>query len=473
MSGNKNLGLNLEIKQKLRQELRLTPILIQTMKLMELSTLELQEKLEEEYEINPFLKINTEGKKQEEKIDRSDDNLPNINIDYYEDTMMSSEFTRSEEPENTPYENILTYSETLEEHLTKQIREQFDNINEEKIAFFMVGNLDEKGFQQLSPFDLKLEFKKDHKDITLAEIERIRKKIMLLKPIGCSAYNVKETVLIQIEMEKGKKDIAYKIVDKYWSLLLRLKYEEIAKEIDLTVEEVQKFILGLKKYEIYPGRQFSDIDNRSIIPDVILFLDEKNEIVIILNDLGFSKYTLNSGYYEKVNNEKFFSRKEIGRMKSKYENALFLIKGIYQRRRSLYLVTKAIFEVQKRFLTEGVKGLKPLTLKEIAEKVDMHESTISRITRNKFVQTLNGIFRLKFFFSSKLSGKNDDDVSSKVVKENIKKLIADEVKGFPLSDQALSDMILEKYNIKVARRTTAKYREALGIPRASIRKRII
>ena len=196
-------------------------------------------------------------------------------------------------------------------------------------------------------------------------------------------------------------------------------------------------------------------------------------MIIVLNDMGISKYKLNTGYYEEVNNERLFTDKEIRRMKAKYENAMFLIKGIYQRRRSIYLITKSIFKVQKDFLIQGILGLKPLTLKEIAEKVEMHESTISRITRNKYIQTSDGIFQLKYFFSSKLDTYDDSaSVSSKVVKEYIKELIDEESTEKPLSDQVISDMITKNYNIAVARRTVAKYRGVLNIPTASIRKRM-
>ncbi|MCK5398619.1 RNA polymerase factor sigma-54 [bacterium] len=473
MSADKNLSLNLQLKNRLRQELRLTPALIQTMKLMELSTLELKEKLEEEWSTNPFLKSEEQYQNKEETVERKDKDAPDVDIDYYVDNMFGDEMSRPERNEDNVIENTLTYPETLEEHLVKQIQILFEGSDERWLATYMAGNLDEDGFLQLSSFDIELTIKKEFTHIDLKRIEAIRRRFMLLDPIGVGAYSIQEVLQVQIQQQMGQSSLACRIIEKYWSDFLKLRYEEIAKEEDISFEEIKEAVEFIKTLELYPGRQYKESGNTSIVPDAIVFLNEKQEVIIVLNDMGISKYKLNTGYYEEVNNEKLFTDKEIRRMKSKYENAMFLIKGIYQRRRSIYLITKSIFQVQKAFLIQGILGLKPLTLKEIAEKVEMHESTISRITRNKYIQTSDGIFQLKYFFSSKLDTYDDSEsVSSKVVKEYIKELIDAEPTEKPLSDQVISDLITKKYNIAVARRTVAKYRGVLNIPTASIRKRM-
>mgnify|MGYP001397597454 CR=1 FL=1 len=474
---NKGYGLNLEIKQKLAQELRLTPALIQTMKIMELSTLELKEKIEKEHLENPFLEEVTTSEESEAAEERPDRSIPEIPEEYITDTSFGDDFTRPEAPEEDVIESTLSYKETLEEHLSIQVYTYFDQEWEKTVATYMIGNLDDKGFLSLSPLDILLDIQKRYPglDINAEKIAAVREVLQTFDPIGCCSLNPREALLVQIKMHIGVRSLAYRVVNEHWEEFLALKFEEIARTENVSPHDIERVREKIKEFETIPGRQFSDTDVQYITPDVIVAVNEKGELVIILNEDLMSKYRLNTGYYEQINNEKTFSRQEYERMKAKYENALFIMKGIYQRRKSLYMITKNIFEIQFKFLKDGVMGLKPLTLKEIAEKVQMHESTISRITRNKYVQTSSGIYQLKYFFSSKLDiedENNDEGVASKVVKEHIRTKIAAEEPEKPLSDLQISKLLKMKHGIIVARRTIAKYRESLNIPKASIRKKL-
>ncbi len=464
------MSLNLNIKNSLKQELRLSPQLIQTMKLLELTTLELKNEIKEELEDNPFL---DEGPQTDtfdmlgSTMDRPQKDDPDVDYDYIDDYYSG---TDSNPDDENVIENTLRQGTTLEERLKEQIDVAVNGELEKKIAYYIISNLNEHGFLQLSSYDIYLDLKETYPEIEKEKIENIRQKIMKLEPLGCASYNSKEALLVQIEYDEGKSKL-YKIINNYWDDVLNLRYENITKNEDIAEEEVKKLIFSLKKYEIYPGRQYQNEIAPMVSIDAVVFLNNEDKIVVVVTDGDLANLTLNQSYWSEVNNKKFFSKKQIMRMRSKYENARFLIKGIYQRRESIYLITKAIFEIQKDFLKIGINGLKPLKLKEIAAITNMHESTVSRITRNKYVQTPRGIYRLKYFFSNAIGETEENSTSTKIVKDHIKNIIKNEKNGHVLSDQEIVEILKEQYNNSIARRTVAKYREFLGIPKQSIRKR--
>ena len=467
---NRKMNLNLNINNTLKQELKLSPQLIQTMKLLELTTMELKDEIREELETNPFLEEDTDQNmdfSQNTIIDRKDIDAPDVDYDYLDD---GPDEAVGDPEENDVIENTLRESITLEEKLKEQIDASFDKKLDREIAYYIVSNLNKQGFLQLSTFDIYLDMKNTYPDLKKERIEKVRQTIMNMEPLGCASYNSKEAILVQINKKEGKSQ-RYNIIDKYWDDVLHLRYENIARNENISDEEAKELIFSIKEFEIYPGRQYQDDMIPMVSVDVIVFLNNEGEVVVIVTDGDFTNLRLNQSYYEEINNKKFFSKKQISRMRAKYENAKFLIKGIYQRRESIYLITKAIFNVQKDFLKVGLRGLKPLKLKEIAAMTGMHESTVSRITRNKYVQTPRGIYRLKYFFSLGMGETEEGSISTKIIKDHIKNIIEKETPDHIYSDQEIADLLKSKYDISIARRTVAKYREAMHIQKKSIRKR--
>ena len=464
------MNLNLNIRNVLKQELRLSPQLIQTMKLLELTTLELKDELKEELEVNPFLEEEARTDNYDmmgKEIDRSEKNEPDVDYDYIDDYYNETDTNREED---NVIENTLRQGVTLEEKLKEQIDVIMENDEEKEISYYIISSLNEQGFLQFSVYDIYLDLKRKYDDITKDKIEVIRRKIMNLEPMGCASYNSKEALLIQMKALEGESE-RYNIINNYWDDVLHLRYENIAKNEELDEDEVKKLIFSIKEFEIYPGRQYQDMITPMVAVDAIVFLNNEDKIIVIVTDGDLNHYKLNHSLYEEINNKKFFSKSQVNRMRGKYENARFLLKGIYQRRESIYLITKAIFEIQKDFLKIGLKGIKPLKLKEIAEITGMHESTVSRITRNKYVQTPRGIYRLKYFFSHGIGDTEETSISTKIIKDHIREIIENETADHVYSDQEIVEILRSRYVTSIARRTVAKYRELLGIPKQSIRKR--
>ncbi len=470
----KKHNLNLHISQKLDQ--RIAPMLIQTMKILQLSTVELVEHIQEELESNPFIEV-IDTKEDTEEVKPMKEELDNkfpINIDWMEDYFHKSTDIRYFQPDeynSSFYENVLTEKPSLQEHLIWQLRLFTSDDRILRIADFLIWNITDDGFLQMSNYEILEYLKADVLEITIEEIEEIIKLVQRFEPYGICARTVQESLQIQLTFMGLKDSWAYKIVEDYYSYLISNKVNEVAGLLNITDETLKKEVEIISTLEPSPGREYAEEEPTYVIPDVMI-QNVENKYEIILNEKDIPPIRI-SPFYRKI----LFEKKE-GNMNSeqkeyiytKLNNAILLLKGIDQRRKTLWKVTEAIFKIQKDFLKDGLSSIKPLTLKEIAEIIEMHEATVSRVTRNKYVQTPKGIYRLKYFFSSKLQTEDGEDVSSKMVKEKIKEMVLSEDKSSPLSDKKIAAKLNSDFGIKISRRAITKYREQMGILASYLRK---
>lgn len=277
--------------------------------------------------------------------------------------------------------------------------------------------------------------------------------------------------MVQLEFRGMKDSWAYIITRDYYSEMISNKTRVIARQLNITDETLKEALAVIATLEPNPGREFMEEDTKYIIPDVIIH-EVEGKYVFTLNEKDIPPIRISKLY------RKLLIKKKQGNLSpqqkeyiyKKLNNAMLLLKGIDQRRKTLYRVSEAIFKVQRDFLKDGVRSIKPLTLKEIAEIIDMHEATVSRVTKNKYVQTPKGIYPLKYFFSSKLHTEDGEDVSSKIVKERIKGIILQEDKTAPLSDKKIAEILKDEDGIQISRRAITKYREQLGILASYLRK---
>ncbi|MBI1909087.1 MAG: RNA polymerase factor sigma-54 [Deltaproteobacteria bacterium] len=488
----------LEIKQNLRlsQQLVITPQLQQAIKLLQLSRLELQNLVQHELLENPVLEEQPEEEEtpQEEETSAvtepmalqheskeklteelssetkemkqpTDFDWENYIGQYNAAEMYGPTEPKGEAPSNDDlptYENSLTRPDTLQEHLIWQLH--FANLSEEemKIADELIGNLSDDGYLQVN-----LEELSQKNGNNLPEIEAVLKKIQEFDPPGVGARNLQECLKLQIGHHGEAKELLAHIIDHHLANLEKKNFQAIAKECGISVEKVGELAKVISFLEPKPGRPFGGERPQYIVPDVFVHKIGEDYIVL-LNDDGLPRLQI-SNFYRNALMQKTVPDNARDYIQDKLRSALWLIRSIHQRQRTLYKVTCSIVKFQKEFLEKGIHYLRPLVLRDVAEDIGMHESTISRVTNNKYAQTPMGLFELKYFFHSKVTTSNGEAMTSEAVKDEIRKMISGENHQKPLSDQEIAEM-LHKTNIQVARRTVAKYREILGLLPSSRRK---
>ena len=458
---------------ELKQELKLAPHLILTpqlkliLKVYQLSTVELNELIVKEAQSNPFLEIEYKDLPQDISSEKNSQEILDIEEFLSKAYLLREDATYGEEDEFS-WEKILRSQETLFDHLIWQIRMKDFSEFERKVAEFIVSNLDEKGYLTLTIEEISKEF-----NISVEKVEKIRRKIMFLDPVGVASRDVKECLCVQLEfMEYPPDSLPYLLIQKH--------FEELDKGIDYfsqtygyKKEDLEEAFNIIKRLDPFPARNYFDVSSVYIEPDLLFYKEDSEWKVEVLKD-KIIKVRLNPNYERLLNTLKKYKleKKEKKFLKEKFKDAQLLLKALDSRYTSLYKVGKAILDYQVEFLEKGYKYLKPMTLKVIAETTGLHESTISRIVNSKYVQTPLGLFPLKFFFSTGYKKEGEEVVSAKVVKEYIKELISKEDPKKPLSDSAICKVLKEKYGIDIARRTVAKYREELGIPSSRERKKL-
>ncbi|MBI5603985.1 MAG: RNA polymerase factor sigma-54 [Deltaproteobacteria bacterium] len=476
----------LEIKQQLRlsQQLIMTPQLQQAIKLLQLSRLELLENLHQELEANPVLEEalsedleasqveKTEGGSEAEVEDRQ----PEVNIgeqafenmdwdnylnDYY--TPRSEDI--SEDRDIPSYENMVSKKTSLTDHLMWQLSLSNLTPEEERMGSEIIGNLDGNGYLKASLEEIS---QSTGLDMDLAE--RVLKRIQEFDPLGVASRDLKECLLIQARHLTHSNPWVESIILDHLNSLETKNYQAIARALQAPIEEIIPAIEVILHLDPKPGRLYSDEESQYISPDIFVY-KVGEEVHIVLNEDGLPRLRINAFYKQALSQRGAVSETTRDYIQEKLRSAIWLIKSIHQRQRTIYRVAESIFKFQHDFLDHGISHLKPLILKDVAEEVQMHESTISRVTTNKYVHTPQGIFELKFFFNSSLAGANGETVASESVKERIRLLISGEDQTHPLSDQELTELLL-KENIHIARRTVAKYREALGLLPSNKRKKI-
>ncbi len=491
------MALETKLYQKLSQQLVMTPQLRQAIKILQVSRAELETLIDEEMEQNPVLEEGAEQELEEAPPPRTDtapendgnatdewnearehrdttaevepslrmdgidwkEYLDNYSNDWHGSYSASEEYDDEKRP---TLENTLVRSRSLTEHLIWQLRMTGIDQQEEEVAALLIGNMDDDGYIQVDIEDVAFQ---THRDYDL--VETALQHIQSLDPPGVGARNLRECLLLQIRADQKEGSIADRIVRDHLSLLESKRYDRIAKELGSTIDAVVEAARYIGNLEPKPGRNFEDNDVRYITPDVMI---QKigDEWVVTLNDEGLPRLRV-SGYYRRVLGDTASSDAK-RYVQEKMRSAAWLIKSIQQRQRTLFLVTSSIVKFQMDFFEHGISHLKPLVLKDVANDIGMHESTVSRATANKYAHTPRGTFELKFFFTSSLQGTDGgDEVSAESVKERIRAIIGGEDTSRPLSDQHIAKMLSSEH-VEIARRTVAKYREMMGILPSSKRR---
>lgn len=479
----------LELRQnlKLTQQLLMTPQLQQAIKLLQLSRIELEMFVSQQLAENPILEENQVDfvdEKAESQVEKTSEdfmadrmNEANKIVDKVDEAGSSevdweslsrlkesgqSSKSSLKDENQVNYENMLSQNESLSEFLMNQIGE-LDFTDEEKaVAALIVGNISEKGY-----FDSDLAQLCKDEQLEYDMADGILDTIQRLNPVGVGARDLKECLLIQLRERSLKNGIVEKIVAENMKELETRNYQAIAKAQGISLDEVYKQVVIIADLEPVPARDFGGLPTQVVIPDVYVF-KLSGKWTVSLNEDGLPKVRINEYYKDLASQKGSEDDKEY--IHEKVKSANWLIKSIQQRQRTIFKVTESIVERQIDFFDKGVEHLKPMVLKDIAEDVSMHESTISRVTNHKYVHTPRGIFELKYFFNSSVSSAVGDDLSSESVKVMIKAAIGGEDPKKPLSDQKIV-AILEEKGVKLARRTVAKYREQLGILPSSKRKK--
>lgn len=458
------LGYDLTLEQA--QKLIMTPELRQAIQMLQFTSQELSEYLEKQMETNPLLEAANstndfesidEYSKEKEEFDWKDF------LGKYDDISYRPQCDKDKEKEEMNYENFIGYSPSLKEHLFFQLTLATSRKRVKKIGEFIIECLDENGYLA-SSIDLIAEEMKTSTE----EIEKVLKLIQTFDPVGVGARDLRECLTIQLKEKKIRNTNVYKVVDEYLEDVAQNRLQKISKELNIDLIEVQSICDLIKTLEPKPGRGFSgeNRDIRYITPDISLQCID-GEYVIILNDVTAPRLNINSFYKDLISKSE--DPNITGFLTDKLNSAMWVIRSIEQRRMTIYKVVESILKFQENFFKKGEKALRPLTLKEVAEDIGVHESTVSRATNGKYIQTPMGLFELKYFFSSGIA-TNGGDVSATSIKSIIKDLIEKEDPKKPLSDQQIANE-LEERDIKISRRTVAKYRDELEIPSSSMRRR--
>lgn len=458
---NIGFGLNLEQSQKLI----MTPELRQAIKLLQYNSIELEQFIVEQIEVNPLLEMEKpihEAEEQHENTKKEEIDWKEY-INNYDDISYVSQGANTEK--ENPLENMFATEETLSEHLLFQLEVSDFDESEKSIGRFIIDNIDDNGYLKAN-----IEEMASFLCVEKLSVESVLSLIQDFEPVGVGARNLAECLVIQLKHKGIKDEDTFLIIDKYLEEIGENRISKISKETKISPARVQEIIDIIKSLNPKPGSMFGNNSEkiRYVVPDVTL-KEVDGEHLIIVNDSTAPRLRINDFYKQMINSANSETSDFIS---EKLNAAMWIIKSIEQRRNTIYKVVEAIYNHQKEFFDKGELHLKPLTLKEIADEIEMHESTVSRTTNGKYIQTDRGTFELKYFFSSKLNAVDhgDEDVSSTAIKSQIKEMIKAEDNTKPLSDQVIVEKLAEQ-NIQISRRTVAKYREEMNIPSSSGRRR--
>lgn len=446
-----NFNLNLSQTQKLV----MTHELKQAIEILQYNSIELNEFINEELLSNPIVEKAPIEDKGNEDID-----WKSLSNEMYKDRKSYNNVQVSEE---VNYDNFVAGEDTLIDYLRDQLKYTLLRDEQIEVAKYIIENLDENGYLDLSNEEIGVKF-----NYTDEQIETIIDVLQNFEPSGVVARNLKECLLIQA-CKKGVGDIlVFEIIENFLDDLGNNRLNSIAKKLKVDIEAVKSAAVYIKSLEPKPGRQFSSMrDIRYIKPDVVI---EKidGEYIILVNDFTAPKLNI-SNYYRRLLNDADTTKDTSEYINSKLNQALKLIKSIEQRRNTIFRVVEAIVNYQYDFFEKGKMYLRTLNLKDIANEIGVHESTVSRAVNGKYLQCANGLYEIKYFFQSGVSSSSGEGVSSQSIKDIIREMVAEENPKKPLSDQIISTR-LNDIGVEVSRRTVAKYRDELGILSSSKRK---
>ena len=477
------MALEQKLNMRLTTKLVMTPSLQQAIKLLQMSKLELVEEITQELTANPVLEESAEPREGEapEPEVRTDEPAPQpetpadgVNdsfqeIDYqsyFQDYLDAGYQPRppSEEIEAPPLENTLTRPQSLPDHLLWQLAMNLPEGKDQEIGRAIIGNLDESGYLKAT-----LEEVQAMGDFSAPDVERVLGQIQEFDPTGIAARDLRECLLIQIRALDMEETPQETIIRDHMDLLQGRRVKELAQALGCSLEEVQRHLEIIRHLDPKPGKKYSSDRSSYVVPDVYV-VKVDGEYTIVLNEEGLPRLRVSSFYRRMVDRSNTdITREARDYVREKLSSALRLIKSLEERQRTIYKVARSIVNFQRSFLDYGFEHLRPLVLRDVAEDISMHESTVSRVVNNKYMHTSRGLFEMKFFFHSGIASVQGEDVSSLAVKERIKKLVAEESTTRPLSDSALAK-ILGGEGLQIARRTVAKYREELRIPSSNERR---
>jgi RNA polymerase sigma-54 factor len=479
----------------MRQDLRINPRLYQAMDLLYMPLLDLEQHLKQELLGNPFLEMvepeeevqapAAEQQQQEKKAEKekAGDDEPDwesiLLDDRTEHGVPSGTFSEAREY----VEPVTVEGKDLIDYLREQTQMLDLTPRQLLLAEEFLGNIGEDGYLQadleqitkganqlLEEHEAESELDLNVPAYTPAEAEQMLRIIQQLDPPGTGARNLRECLLLQLENQKRTDSLVYRLVKDAFDDLIAHRWSDLGKRFGLAPDEVQRAADELARLDPKPGLQHSAANDAYIIPDLIVEkIDDKYHV--FLNDSGLPRLRISKTYQEIARDKKKYDGESKEFINQRLNSAHWMIQAIEQRRQTMLKVMNFIVDRQRDFFEKGIDHLKPLTLREVADVISMHESTVSRVTNEKYVQTPRGLLPLKFFFSSGLSTTTGEDASARSIKSQIQKLVNDEPQKAPLTDQQIVEMF-ERKGVKIARRTVAKYRDQLGILPARMRKRL-
>ncbi|RLB31486.1 MAG: RNA polymerase sigma-54 factor [Deltaproteobacteria bacterium] len=476
------MAIELKQSMKLSQRIIMTPQLQQAIKFLQLSRFELCQMVNQELEINPLLEElapdadERVSEEEEAKPLNKEEPLREVTIketlreDFDWESYISEYNTawisspRDASDDKQSFENFVSPKTNLFSHLMWQLQVSDLNDVQKEIGRYIVGNIDPDGYLGVSIDNIM-----KYTDRSRDEVLEVLYAIHEFDPVGVGARDNGECLLIQLRFRGLGGSIAEKIVINHMKQLERKQYHQIAKSLGVSLEKVIGAVSVISSLEPKPGRFYSDEETIYIIPDVYVYR-MGDEFHIVLNDDGLPKLRISSLYREIFAKKDKASQVTKDYIKERLKSASWLIKSIHQRQRTIYKVAESLVKFQRGFFESGPSHLKPMILKDVADDIEMHESTVSRVMNNKYMYTPYGVYELRYFLNSAIQSVDGmDRVASLSVKERIKKIVKSEDKARPYSDQEIAN-ILQRSNIDIARRTVAKYREMLGILPSNQRK---
>jgi RNA polymerase sigma-54 factor len=467
-----------KLHTKLVQKLILTPSLQQAIKLLPMSTLELADLLNQEMVENPLLEeVPTEElqpaeqqqteKAPEQPTAEKPDTWDDADYEYFFGDYLDDGYrprTPQEVKELPPIENTLSTAGSLSDHLMWQLSLQTSDERLQEIGGAIIGNLDDDGYLVASVEEIAA-----MADWPVAEVEKALQHIQTFDPIGVAARDLQECLWLQIRHLRLEGTTTEKIITEHLRLLQNHQVPEIARKLGVQIEDLREHVEIIRNLDPKPGSRFNPSQSQYVIPDVYVVKVE-DQYVAALNEEGLPQLRISPVYRRLLDKSAGENTDETrAYVKDKFRSALWLIKSVDQRQKTIHKVATSIINFQREFLDLGIEHLRPLVLRDVANDIGMHESTVSRVVNNKYMHTPQGVFEMKFFFHSGISSSYGDSVSSVTIKQRIRKIIENEDPRKPLSDSKIVS-ILQKEGLMLARRTIAKYREELKIPTSNQRK---
>src|SRR5688572_13218750 len=468
-----------KLHTKLVQKLILTPSLQQAIKLLPMSTLELADLLNQEMVENPLLEeVPTEElqpaeQQQQEKAPEAPatekpDTWDDADYEYFFGDYLDDGYrprTPQEVKELPPIENTLSTAGSLSDHLMWQLSLQTSDQRLQEIGGAIIGNLDDDGYLVASVAEIAA-----MADWPVAEVEQALQHLQTFDPIGVAARDLQECLWLQIRHLGLEGTPTEKIVTEHLRLLQNHQVPEIARKLGMTIDDLKEHIEIIRNLDPKPGSRYNPSQSQYVIPDVYVVKVE-DQYVAALNEEGLPQLRISPVYRRLLDKTVGGEQNDETRayVKDKFRSALWLIKSVDQRQKTIHKVATSIINFQREFLDHGIEYLRPLVLRDVANDIGMHESTVSRVVNNKYMHTPQGVFEMKYFFHSGISSSFGESVSSVTIKQRIRKIIENEDPRKPLSDSKIVS-ILQKEGLMLARRTIAKYREELKIPTSNQRK---